>query len=125
MVAIVQLVFSQADFSADFSSNIQETRSPFASWFRNHRWFASLAVISNVRVQWDIPKEVDRMLRAHLVHSLVGPKDVRLSVAVGTREEGHVLDQAEDAHVDRLEHVDAFDSVLGGQRVWRSDDDRS
>lgn len=68
-------------------------------------------------MQGHIPQELDGLLLADFMHAIAGAEDGMWRGAVGTCEEGHVVDQAQDGDVDLFEHVDALDGVFDGEGV--------
>ena len=95
----------------------KERLCALAPRLRHDGRFALLRVAADVLVQRDIAEERDSMLCAHVLHAVAGAEDVMVAATVRAREEGHVVDEAEEGHVDLLEHVDTLDGVLDGQGV--------
>lgn len=118
-------VWSQTNILPDLRGYLHEDLRPLTLRLRHNRRFTPVGILADIRMQRDVPKELDLMIRTRLLHSLLRAKDVRLAMAVRTPEDRHVLHETQDRHVDLLEHVDALDCVFDSKDMWRCDDDGS
>lgn len=80
-----------------------------------------MRIVANFGVEGQITQKVDFMLFADILDRAAGAEDGRVAMAVGTAEDGHVLHQSQDGHIDLLEHVDALDRVFDRKDVWYGD----
>lgn len=82
-----------------------------ASRLRDDGRHPAISVVANARMQRDIPKERDVVDGAGARGAFVA-EDVRAVVARGAREDGHILDHAEDLRV-RVVRKDEGEEMSG------------
>ena len=93
-------------------------------WTFDHDGSAAVTAKNNVGVEWDGAQERDAEVGAHVFASAL-TEHVGIGVAVRAGEGAHVLDDADDGHVDGFEHSQATSSDLQTDILRRGDNDHA
>lgn len=108
-------------------------------WTGYYSGLARVCIGADLRVQRDVPEQLDahffafascsclrsvsgNATRYTKARRTVETKDVMLVAAIGADEGAHVLDHAQDRHIDFLEEVDTSHSISQSKVLRRGND---